>query len=117
VFIQPDRFIADYNADRYIDGTLEAVDVTAMRSLGYSAVPAMVRIVKYWDEHNGTSVEEYYKNPSKLSYGDSDYRYICNMLENMANRKKNDIWSYTLVRARAEKAFAEIGLPLPEKDS
>ena len=40
----PDALIAEYNVDRYLDGTLSDVDIGAMYELGDSAVPAMVRL-------------------------------------------------------------------------
>ena len=36
--------IAEYNVERYLDGTLETVDIEAMYELGDAAVPAMVRL-------------------------------------------------------------------------
>ncbi|MBQ9121111.1 MAG: DUF4173 domain-containing protein [Clostridia bacterium] len=46
----PDSLIAEYNVERYLDGTLAEVDVTAMYGLGDSAVPAMVRL--YEEAHH-----------------------------------------------------------------
>ena len=42
-----DGFIARYNVDRYMDGTLETVDIDAMEDLGLSAVPQMARLAKH----------------------------------------------------------------------
>ena len=43
--------VADYNVDRYIDGTLETVDVEYLTSLDYAAVPAAYRLREYWNTH------------------------------------------------------------------
>lgn len=40
----PGRVIADYNVDRYLDGTLEEVDITYLRSLSADALPALERL-------------------------------------------------------------------------
>ena len=40
---------AQYNADRYLSGTLETIDVQAMQELGDSAVPSLVRLVTEMD--------------------------------------------------------------------
>ena len=40
-----DGYIARYNVDRYLAGTLETVDVDAMEDLGLAAVPQMVRLM------------------------------------------------------------------------
>ena len=47
-----DGFIAKYNVDRYVAGTLETVDVDAMRDLGLTAVPQMVRLAELLDEQD-----------------------------------------------------------------
>lgn len=41
-----DGFIADYNVDRYLDGSLKTVDMDVLIDLGDSAVPALVRLEK-----------------------------------------------------------------------
>lgn len=40
---------ANYNVDRYLAGSLETLDVPAMRRLGDSAVPALVQVVNAMD--------------------------------------------------------------------
>lgn len=37
---------AQYNTDRFLDGTLETLDVAAMEDLGDSAIPSLVRVAK-----------------------------------------------------------------------
>ncbi|MBQ4561677.1 MAG: DUF4173 domain-containing protein [Clostridia bacterium] len=39
-----DGCIADYNVDKYLDGSLNSVDIDLLRDLGDSAVPALVRL-------------------------------------------------------------------------
>lgn len=40
----PGRIVADYNVDRYLDGTSEEVDITYLRSLSADALPALERL-------------------------------------------------------------------------
>ena len=47
----PDTLIAEYNVDRYLDGTLETVDIEAMYELGDAAVPAMIRLYENMPEN------------------------------------------------------------------
>ncbi len=47
-----DGFIADYNVDRYLDGTLDDVDVDMFIDLGDSAVPALVKLEKATKDKN-----------------------------------------------------------------
>lgn len=42
-----DGFIAKYNVNRYIDGSLQTVDVDALQDLGDPAVPQMVRLAQH----------------------------------------------------------------------
>jgi len=42
-----DGIIAEYNVDRYLDGTLETLDEDALRALGDAAVPARIRAGVY----------------------------------------------------------------------
>ncbi|MBR4880965.1 MAG: DUF4173 domain-containing protein [Clostridia bacterium] len=39
-----DGCIADYNVDKYLDGSLNSIDIDLLRDLGDSAVPALVRL-------------------------------------------------------------------------
>ncbi len=45
-----DGYIAKYNVDRYIEGSLDAVDIDAMEDLGLAAVPQMVRLAEFLEE-------------------------------------------------------------------
>lgn len=49
-----DGYIARYNVDRYLAGTLETVDVDAMEDLGLAAVPQMVRLMDVLEEREDT---------------------------------------------------------------
>lgn len=44
--VNVDGWIVKYNADRYLDGTLEEFDTDAMADLGDSAIPQMIRVAE-----------------------------------------------------------------------
>lgn len=51
-----DGLIARYNVDRYLEGSLETVDVWAMRDLGDAAVPEVVYLYNELDERGAEDV-------------------------------------------------------------
>ncbi len=55
-----DAQIARYNVNRYLDGSLETVDIVAMDELGDAAIPQLVHLAQVLQERNdaGTSTEE-----------------------------------------------------------
>lgn len=53
-----DGQIAKYNTDRYINGTLETIDIEAMNMLGDSAVPELVRLEKHLSQKETKTEEE-----------------------------------------------------------
>ncbi len=69
-----DRFIAKYNVDRYLDGTLKTVDVEALYELGDSGIPEMVRLATEMDDRLGTDI----KKTVKLSFINrkTDYEWV-----------------------------------------
>lgn len=59
-----DKFIADYNVDKYISGDLDTVDVRSLIDLGDPAVPALFRLAEYYDGQNGTDIKESVLSPA-----------------------------------------------------
>lgn len=51
-----DRMIAKYNVDRYINGTINTVDVSAMERLGDAATPELIRLANYLDSEKGADI-------------------------------------------------------------
>lgn len=47
-----DGYIAKYNVDRYVAGTLDTVDLEAMEDLGVAAVPQVVRLATILEQEN-----------------------------------------------------------------
>ena len=99
-----DGFIAKYNVDRYLDGSLETVDVNALYyNLGDSAIPQLVRLADILDEENGTDIAKV-----KADVYDDMYYDLATALQEKAELMKEDesgIFSYTLEKYRAEKAM------------
>ncbi len=52
-----DAYIARYNVDRYLDGTLAEVDIGALAELGDAAIPQLVRLAQIEAEKLGTDVK------------------------------------------------------------
>ena len=55
-----DAMIANYNVDRYLDGTLSDVDIDELEELGISSVEARIRLEKEWrareEAHGATAL-------------------------------------------------------------
>lgn len=117
-----EEFIAKYNVDRYIEGTLETVDVSAIEDLGDSGVPQLVRLAKHLDKKNGTSIKKSVKNFDIKMYNvyyeggvevspdlyDNLVKSFWNM--NLSKYKETDVLSLTMPRIRAENALKGVGL-------
>lgn len=61
-----DNFIADYNVDRYLNGSIDGLDVDALGDLGYASVPSLERLL-----NAGDNAEEYESFPS------GSYHLVC----------------------------------------
>ncbi|MBO5111615.1 MAG: DUF4173 domain-containing protein [Clostridia bacterium] len=92
----PDAQIAEYNVDRYLDGSLEDVDVIAMYDLDDAAVPAMV----YLYENMPDTADEMLRN--KVT------DYLRGQLHEVD--KNSGIFTFDLPAYRARKALSRIDL-------
>lgn len=105
-----DSVIARYNVDRFLEGSLEKVDVSLLGSLGDSGIPEEVRLFKVLAEKENS--------PGGLDGNESD---ALNDLRSVIrvelfkrpylieNNDPDDSWlKYTVPRMRAEKAVREI---------
>lgn len=95
-----DAFIARYNIERYINGTLSTVDLDAMKDLGTSAIPALIDLDKYLDDKEQSAEE--------IILNDDIYDYFIKTSNYFKQSDKN-IFSYTIPDKVAEKALKEIG--------
>ena len=98
-----DARIADYNADRYLDGTLESVDVDAMEALGDAGVPALVRVLPTLKEND---LSAYYFAESALERASIRCRY-----------RENGFFAYSLPAQRAKEALREAGFQTERLDT
>lgn len=96
--------IAQYNVDRYLDGTLESVDVDALTELGDSAVPAMVQLLQAIDD-----------DPEEQML----YQEIYDTLERKAKRIRlgftdESIFAFDIPHHKAKQALLSYGFVLEE---
>lgn len=102
-----EKFIAEYNVNRYIDGTLPIVDVDALTDLNDASIASQVRLYHHItdeimsDSYNSLSVEE------KEMYDEvilSLKRKATFMVEDKVSVSEN-IWSFTVPASESEKAL------------
>lgn len=106
----PDRLIADYNVDRYLDGTLKSVDVEMLGNLGDDAIPALLRLADHWDEKNGTDVKTLLKDSSKAELP-GEYRLMMfHIAVRLDDDAAPDLFERDLSYFLAEKALKDAGL-------
>lgn len=99
--------IADYNVDRYIDGTLESVDLDAMQSLGTPALPAVIRYAEFYEEKYGADIKAYFlEEEGKLPTADTPRKIALtiSILKNNATQKEV-FTSFTIPDMKAKSAF------------
>lgn len=111
--------IAKYNVDRYLDGSLKTVDVTALEDLGDEAVPQLVRLAKAYDKKYGTDIrkqinEEFDELPALNTDSYSYYRTARALRKALERDEEIGVFSVTLPHLRAKKALEEAGLTLAE---
>lgn len=105
-----DRIIAGYNVDRYIDGSLNSVDMRAMEDLGDAAIPELVRLAEHLDSKYNTDIsaekcgseDELYQNLHKKLHDTADYYKSHN--DDMSIFEKN------IPVVRAENALKRVNL-------
>lgn len=106
-----DGLIAKYNVDRYIDGSLNKIDVSYMADLSDAAVPHMVRLAKHLDEENSTDITKL--DYQELSLRTDVYGELARELYDIAKHKQNEkttVWSFNLNGVRARNSLQKIGL-------
>lgn len=102
-----DGQIARYNVDRYLEGSLETVDVWAMRDLGDAAVPEMVRLIDELKARGVTDPAQRYSEEYDL------YSRTLGVLEDVVLDYINDdrqIMTYTIPYLRAKDALEDRGI-------
>ena len=105
----PDRLIADYNVDQYLEGTLKSVDVEMLGDLGDDAIPALLRLADDWDEKNGTDVKTLLRDSSKAVLP-GEYRLMMFHIAVRLDDPAPDLFERDLSWFLAEKALKDAGL-------
>ncbi len=113
-----DRQIAKFNVERYIDGTVNVVDVDALGSLGDAATPEMAKLINHLDEKKGTDFKEHSYQYYLKYCSSTTYNKMALYLLSEANIINDDralgytpgIFDYSFNKAQAEKALEELGL-------
>ncbi len=106
-----DSLIAKYNVDRYLNGTLETVDVGAMSDLKDASTPQLVRLAKHLDDQNGTDI-------ATVTYVDVEFQtdLYSEVARALLKQKRawqesdHSIFSFTLNGANAKAALKRAGL-------
>lgn len=99
-----DGIIARYNVDRYLDGSLENIDVWALQDLGDAAVPELVRLIEELEDRRVVETD---------SYAGKIYDRTKEVLENIALEYENEdrqTMSYTIPYIKAKEALKEAGI-------
>ena len=101
-----DRHIAEYNVDRYLDGSLGDVDIVALTDLGDAGVPQLVRLAKAIDEKSGTDI-------TKVRPEDIDESNMYNDLVIVLrgyDYSDCGFFSYTVPQSEAKAALEDLGI-------
>ena len=105
----PDRLIADYNVEKYLDGSLKTVDTEMLGDLGDDAIPALLRLADYWDEKNGTDVKTLLKDSSEADLT-PEYRLMMFAVAVRLHEPVPDLFERDLSYFLAERALKDAGL-------
>lgn len=94
-----DGLIAAYNVERYLDGTLETVDVEMMEELGDAAIPSLVALHETLEDAKGTSEKMLYRQVNEI------------LLERATTMKEDSgYFALTIPAVVAENALRDIGM-------
>lgn len=99
-----DAFIAKYNVDRYINGTLNTVDLEAMEELGSSAIPSLIEL----EEHIDKKIKNETYSREEVVLGSQIEDYFIEVSGDL-RRSDRDIFSYTIPDKIAQHKLKEIG--------
>ncbi len=103
-FSGADTFIAEYNVDRYLNGTIKRLDVKALGDLGYAGVPSLEKLISAGE--NAEQYENFPESTYSIVCVDADYE-----LEALANELSDEIplSELTLHKARARSILIDMG--------
>lgn len=87
IYCNANAMVANYNADAYLEGRLEYVDIAEIHDMGYAGVPAMIKLAQNADDAEVIETAE---------------RYLEQTQRNM-DRAENTIWGFNFPEERARR--------------
>jgi hypothetical protein len=105
-----DGLIAKYNINRYINGTLNTVDMIAMDELGEAAIPELVRLAEHLDSEYNSDISS-----DECMVEDKLYTDLYYKLHNVSRKYKyknvdSSIFEQNIATFRAKSALNRVGL-------
>lgn len=111
-----DAYIARYNVDRYLNGTLDEADIDTLAELGDAGVPQLVRLAKIESEKLGTDV----KTLLERHIGTSMHRRLATVLKTEAARFETEaqqdrgvmaqFFAFNIPAYKAQQSLIDAGL-------
>ncbi len=103
----PDRWIAEYNVGRYLNGTAGEIDVDMLCELGDDAVPSLVRLESFLCQKNG-GVRPDVEGSYWYNFEDGSYERLVLALHDRG-LEKTPFFSRTLSSLIAERSLRRAG--------
>ena len=103
----PDRWIAEYNVGRYLNGTAWEIDVDMLCELGDDAVPSLVRLESFLCQKNG-GVRPDVEGSYWYNFEDGSYERLVLALHDRG-LEKTPFFSRTLSSLIAERSLRRAG--------
>lgn len=104
-----DGMIAKYNINRYIDGSLNTVDMCAMEDLGDAAIPELVRLAEHLDNMYNSNISS-----DECLVDDELYNLLYNKLHSTARKYKHtenhSVFEENIAIFRAKSALKKVKL-------
>ena len=103
----PNRWIAEYNVERYLSGTAGEIDVDMLGELGDDAVPSLVRLESFLCQKNG-GVRPNVEGSYWYNFEDGSYERLVLVLHDRG-LEKTPFFSRTLSSLIAERSLRRAG--------
>ena len=91
IYGNANAMVANYNADAYLDGRLESVDVSEIYDMEYAGVPALIRLAQ---------------NAPDADVAESAQKYLDQTRRKM-DSAENRIWSFNFPAAKARRLISK----------
>ena len=97
-----DAVIANYNVDRYLDGTLDTVDIDELEDLGISSVKARIRLEEAWEKEGGLL--------GTSSLTSEEKEGLTKLSASLDREKENldrSLWAFSIPNSQAKRLLDE----------